>query len=85
MSEQDDSEYEFDYKWANSAEHKEPSARARMLAARWKENPPDPAPFRADPDPVGPRRSSWVSTTIVLGCVAAVIVVLGYIQLRSPY
>ncbi|MGW3151950.1 SCO2583/SCO2584 N-terminal domain-containing protein [Streptomyces sp. NPDC001177] len=85
MTEQDDWEREFDHRWANSAEHKEPSARARMLAARWKENPPDPAPFRTDPDSVGPRRSSWVSTAIVLGCVAAVIVLLGYAQMRAPY
>ncbi|MEU5539382.1 hypothetical protein [Streptomyces sp. NPDC020362] len=85
MSEQDDWQREFDHKWANSAEHKEPSARARMLAARWKESPPDPAPFRADPEPAAPRRSSWVSTVIVLGCVAAVIVLLGYAQMRSPY
>jgi hypothetical protein len=56
-----------------------------MLAARWKENPPDPAPFRADPDPISPRRSSWVSTVVVLGCVAAVIVLLGWAQMRSSY
>ncbi|WP_046728256.1 hypothetical protein [Streptomyces humi] len=85
MSQRDDEEQEFDFRWAADAEHKEPSARARMLAARWRENPPDPAPFRADPGPVAPRRSSWVSTAIVLGCVAAVIVLLGYMQTRSPY
>ncbi|MEU5309614.1 hypothetical protein [Streptomyces sp. NPDC021562] len=85
MTQQDGEEREFDLRWADQAEHKEPSARARMLAARWKENPPDPAPFRADPGPVVPRRSSWVSTAIVLGCVAAVIVLLGYLQTRSPY
>ena len=57
MPEQDDdSEREFDLRWADKAEHKEPSARARMLAARWKENPPEPLPFRADPESVGPRR-----------------------------
>ncbi|MCS0605146.1 hypothetical protein NX794_28630 [Streptomyces sp. LP11] len=83
MAEQDDRQDEFDHAWADSAEYKEPSARARMLAARWKENPPNPAPFRADPDPAGPRRSSWVSTAVVLGCVAAVIVLLGWAQLRS--
>ncbi|MGW2960214.1 SCO2583/SCO2584 N-terminal domain-containing protein [Streptomyces sp. NPDC001220] len=85
MSQQDDDQHEFDFRWAAEAEHKEPSARARMLAARWKENPPEPAPFRADPGPVQPRRSSWVSTALVLGCVAAVIVLLGYIQTRSTY
>jgi ferric-dicitrate binding protein FerR (iron transport regulator) len=85
MSEQDDEKREFDLRWAETAEHKEPSARARMLAARWKENPPGPVPFRADPEPMTPRRSSWVSTTVVLGCVAAVIVLLGYINFRAPY
>ncbi|MFJ8105488.1 hypothetical protein [Streptomyces sp. NPDC096132] len=85
MAEQDDDQREFDLRWADRAEHKEPSARARMLAARWKENPPEPVPFRGDPDPVAPRRSSWVSTTIVLGCVAAVILVLGYARFQAPY
>jgi hypothetical protein len=85
MSEQDDEKREFDLRWAETAERKEPSARARMLAARWKENPPGPVPFRADPEPMTPRRSSWVSTTVVLGCVAAVIVLLGYINFRAPY
>jgi ferric-dicitrate binding protein FerR (iron transport regulator) len=85
MSERDDDQREFDIKWADGAEHKEPSARARMLAARWKENPPAPQPFRADPDPVKPRRSSWMSTAVMLGCVAAVIVLLGYINFRAPY
>lgn len=84
-SEQDDWEREFDHRWANAAEHKEPSARARMLAARWKENPPDPVPFRADPDTVARRRrrSPWISTVVVLGCVALVIVLLGYAQMRA--
>lgn len=85
MSRQDDAEREFDFKWADSAEHKEPSARARMLAARWKENPPEPQPFRADPGPRTPRRSSWLSTAIVLGCVAAVILLLGYARFQAPY
>ncbi|MEU3537043.1 hypothetical protein AB0E70_36560 [Streptomyces murinus] len=85
MSEQDDWERVFDHGWANSAQHKEPSARARMLAARWKGNPPDPAPFRADPELTGSRRSSWVSTAVVLGCVAAVIVLLGYARIRNGY
>ncbi|MFF4310040.1 SCO2583/SCO2584 N-terminal domain-containing protein [Streptomyces sp. 900105755] len=85
MDEQGDEEREFDLRWAGEAEHKEPSARARMLAARWRENPPGPVPFRPDPGPVGPRRSSWVSTAVVLGCVAAVILLLGYLQTRAPY
>ncbi|MEV7983398.1 hypothetical protein [Streptomyces sp. NPDC086519] len=85
MSRQDNEEQEFDFRWAAEAEHREPSARARMLAARWRENPPDPVPFRPDPGPAGPRRSSWVSTALVLGCVAAVILLLGYLHTRSPY
>ncbi|MFD7879379.1 hypothetical protein ACFV5G_35720 [Streptomyces sp. NPDC059766] len=85
MSERDDFEHEFDHRWANAAEHKEPSARARMLAARWKDNPPEPVPFRADPGPAGPRRSSWRSTVMVFGCVVAVILLLGYVGLRSPH
>jgi hypothetical protein len=86
MSERDDEEREFDLKWADGAAHKEPSARARMLAARWKENPPGPVPFRAGPEHVGSgRRSSWVSTAVVLGCVAAVIVLLGYADLRASH
>ncbi|MFB7932095.1 MULTISPECIES: hypothetical protein [Streptomyces] len=91
--EQDGQEREFDLRWADDAEHKEPSARARMLAARWKDNPPGPVPFRPDPDhrSRGRRarsrshsRSSWVSTAVVFGCVAAVIVLLGYINFRAP-
>ncbi|WP_406156623.1 hypothetical protein OG806_14715 [Streptomyces sp. NBC_00882] len=85
MSAQDeDGEREFDIKWADGAELKEPSARARMLAARWKESPPKPQPFRADPEPRAPRRSSWRSTALVLGAVAVIILVLGYADFR-PY
>jgi hypothetical protein len=85
MAQQDDQEREFDLRWADAAEYKEPSARARMLATRWRENPPEPQPFRADPGPVQPRRSSWVSTVLVFGCVAAVIVLLGWTRFRAPY
>ncbi|MEU6576997.1 hypothetical protein [Streptomyces sp. NPDC046805] len=85
MSQQGDWQSEFNHRWASSADHKEPSARARMLAARWKENPPEPVPFRADPQPVAARRSSWISTAVVLGSVAAVILLLGYVQTRAFY
>ncbi|MFJ3642044.1 hypothetical protein ACIPRD_20120 [Streptomyces sp. NPDC090108] len=81
MTEQNDWEREFDHRWAASATHKEPSARARMLAARWRENPPDPLPFRADPDRVASRRSRWVSVAVVIGCVAVVILLLGWTRL----
>ncbi|MEW1642215.1 MULTISPECIES: hypothetical protein [unclassified Streptomyces] len=82
--EQGDEEREFDLAWADGAEYKEPSARARMLAARWKENPPEAVPFRGEPEGAGPRRSSWLSTAVVLGSVAAVIVLLGYVNFRAP-
>ncbi|MDX3313699.1 SCO2583/SCO2584 N-terminal domain-containing protein [Streptomyces sp. NPDC054884] len=85
MPEQDDGEREFDLRWADAATHKEPSARARMLAARWKDNPPEPVPFRADPGPSARRRSSWLSTALVLGCVIGVILLLGYARFRAPY
>lgn len=85
MPELDDLDGEFDHRWANSASYKEPSARARMLAARWKDNPPDPVPFRADPQPVRPRRSSWSSTAVVFGCVLAVMVLVGWAQMRAMY
>ncbi|MFD4577329.1 hypothetical protein ACFWNK_05865 [Streptomyces sp. NPDC058417] len=85
MSGPGDEEREFDLRWADGADHKEPSARARMLAARWKHHPPTPQPFRPDPTPVTRRRSPWVSTAIVLGCVAALILLLGWTQFRAPY
>ncbi|MFF1548597.1 hypothetical protein [Streptomyces sp. NPDC058291] len=85
MPEQDDTEREFDLRWADAAPHKEPSARARMLAARWKEDPPRPVPFRGDPGPAAPQRSSWLSTALVLGCVAGVILLLGWVRLISNF
>ncbi|MEU1261142.1 hypothetical protein ABZ839_04670 [Streptomyces cellulosae] len=86
MSERDDEGREFDLKWAEGAAHKEPSARARMLAARWKENPPGPVPFRAEPEHRGSggHHRRWVSTVLVLGCVVAVILLLGYADI-GPY
>ncbi|MBV2353637.1 hypothetical protein KUM39_04555 [Streptomyces sp. J2-1] len=84
-SEQDDWEREFDLRWAKSAPYKEPSARARMLAARWRDNPPDPAPFRAAPDHRPPRRSSWLSTALVLGSILALIALLGYARSLGWY
>ncbi|MEU6401678.1 hypothetical protein [Streptomyces sp. NPDC046985] len=85
MTGQDAFDREFDIQWADAALHKEPSARARMLAARWKASPPGPAPFRADPDPVLPRRSSWASTALVLGGVVALILLIGYARTHSLY
>lgn len=81
MPERNNEEQEFDIRWADTAEYKEPSARARMLAARWRDNPPGPVPFRGEPGRGTPRRSRspWVSAVVVLGCVAAVIVFLGFV------
>ncbi|MFI8187840.1 hypothetical protein ACIF8T_03385 [Streptomyces sp. NPDC085946] len=96
MSGRDDDEREFDLRWADEAAHKEPSARARMLAARWKDRPPGPVPFRAAPEHTGSRlsrsrrpgsgrRSPWRSTALVLTCLAALIVLLGCLDIRPPY
>ena len=85
-SEHDDSEREFDLRWARDAPYKEPSARARMLAARWKENPPEPVPFRGEPEAGRGRadrrgyRRPWSSAAS-----AAIILLLGYAQFRAPY
>lgn len=55
---------EFDEDFIRSAETAEPSARARMLAARWREQAPDPQPWRSDEPPAGwffskVRRRRW--------------------------
>ncbi|MDT0389252.1 SGM_3592 family protein [Streptomyces dubilierae] len=47
-----------------SAETSEPSARARMLAARWRREEPEPQPWRSDEPPAGwffskARRRRW--------------------------
>ncbi|MET8557604.1 hypothetical protein ABZV64_21985 [Streptomyces sp. NPDC004959] len=46
---------EFDMDFIRAAGTAEPSARARMLAARWREEggPPSPQPWRADEPPAG--------------------------------
>ncbi|SPF01797.1 SGM_3592 family protein [Streptomyces sp. MA5143a] len=53
-----------DEDFIRSAETAEPSARARMLAARWREQAPDPQPWRSDEPPAGwffskARRRKW--------------------------
>ncbi len=83
--ERDDEEREFDLRWADGAEHKEPSARARMLAAKWREEPPEAVPFRGEPArrrrrlrvPVV-RRGPWTSVALVFGSIAVAILALGY-------
>ncbi|MGA5100126.1 hypothetical protein ACPCAC_22550 [Streptomyces lavendulocolor] len=44
---------ELDTDFIRSAETAEPSARARMLAARWRGRPPEPQPWRSDEPPAG--------------------------------
>ncbi|MHC5904825.1 SCO2583/SCO2584 N-terminal domain-containing protein [Streptomyces sp. S6] len=88
MAEKDEEEREFDLRWADGAAHKEPSARARMLAAKWREEPPEAVPFRGEPVGRGRRfrmprvplgaGSPWRSVVLVFGIVALLIVVLGY-------
>ncbi|MFC9844261.1 hypothetical protein ACFWFF_14480 [Streptomyces sp. NPDC060223] len=53
-----------DEAFIRSAETTEPSARARMLAARWRNGGPDPQPWRSDEPPAGwffskGRRRRW--------------------------
>ena len=42
-----------DEDFIRSAETSEPSARARMLAARWRDEAPEPQPWRSDELPAG--------------------------------
>jgi hypothetical protein len=83
--EQDDQEREFDLRWADQAEHKEPSARNGTGSGGFSFQRAASIRARADPEHVArrSRRSGWVSTAIVLGCVAGVIVLLGYINFRT--
>jgi hypothetical protein len=52
-----------DEEFVRSADAKEPSARARMLAAKWRGQAPDPQPWRSDEPPAGwffsRRRRRW--------------------------
>ncbi|MFE7928785.1 hypothetical protein ACFU6S_08580 [Streptomyces sp. NPDC057456] len=53
-----------DEDFIRSAETSEPSARARMLAARWRAEEPEPQPWRSDDPPAGwffskARRRRW--------------------------
>jgi hypothetical protein len=53
-----------DDEFIRSAETSEPSARARMLAARWSKEKPEPQPWRSDEPPAGwffskGRRRRW--------------------------
>ncbi|WP_443098666.1 SGM_3592 family protein [Streptomyces pacificus] len=42
-----------DEDFVRAAETTEPSARARMLAARWRGSAPEPQPWRSDEPPAG--------------------------------
>ncbi|MFR9790302.1 hypothetical protein ACL07V_16775 [Streptomyces sp. MB22_4] len=42
-----------DEDFVRAAEASEPSARARMLAARWRAEAPEPQPWRSDEPPAG--------------------------------
>jgi hypothetical protein len=53
-----------DQNFIRSAGTAEPSARARMLAARWRAEEPEPQPWRSDEPPAGwffskARRRRW--------------------------
>ncbi|WEO96494.1 hypothetical protein A6P39_022015 [Streptomyces sp. FXJ1.172] len=53
-----------DEAFIRGAETSEPSARARMLAARWRAEEPEPQPWRSDEPPAGwffsrARRRRW--------------------------
>ncbi|MFG2308913.1 hypothetical protein ACGFS9_09595 [Streptomyces sp. NPDC048566] len=53
-----------DEDFVRSAQTAEPSARARMLAARWRAAAPEPEPWRSDEPPAGwffgkARRRRW--------------------------
>ncbi|MFD9430685.1 hypothetical protein [Streptomyces sp. NPDC060002] len=53
-----------DEDFIRSAETSEPSARARMLTARWRTEEPEPQPWRSDDPPAGwffskARRRRW--------------------------
>lgn len=53
-----------DEDFIRAAETSEPSARARMLAERWRKEEPEPQPWRSDEPPAGwffskARRRRW--------------------------
>ncbi|MBA0052429.1 hypothetical protein E0L36_16370 [Streptomyces sp. AJS327] len=42
-----------DEEFIRGAEAREPAARTRMLQERWRDQPPEPQPWRADEPPAG--------------------------------
>ncbi|WP_239134780.1 hypothetical protein [Streptomyces sp. SID12488] len=64
VSEETWDELVLDEDFIRSAETAEPSARARMLTARWRNETPEPQPWRSDEPPAGwffskSRRRRW--------------------------
>ncbi|WP_330289453.1 SGM_3592 family protein [Streptomyces sp. NBC_00576] len=64
VSEEAWDELVLDEDFIRSAGTAEPSARARMLAARWRAEAPEPQPWRSDEPPAGwffskSRRRRW--------------------------
>ncbi|MDQ0933963.1 SGM_3592 family protein [Streptomyces turgidiscabies] len=53
VSEEAWDELVLDEGFIRSAGTAEPSARARMLAARWRDEAPEPQPWRSDEPPAG--------------------------------
>jgi hypothetical protein len=58
------SDLALDEDFIRAADTSEPSARARMLAARWRAEEPEPQPWRSDEPPAGwffskARRRRW--------------------------
>ncbi|MBX9397947.1 hypothetical protein K4749_31270 [Streptomyces sp. TRM72054] len=59
-----DDDLVLDDDFIRAAESSEPSARARMLTARWRREEPEPQPWRSDEPPAGwffskARRRKW--------------------------
>ncbi|HEV7628260.1 MAG TPA: hypothetical protein VGO89_17325 [Streptomyces sp.] len=46
-------EFVLDEEFVRGAEVNEPAARTRMLRERWRREPPEPQPWRADEPPAG--------------------------------
>jgi hypothetical protein len=67
-----------DEEFVRAAEHKEASARARMLASRWKKKPPQDTAWRAPVIPLKPsrRRRLWQLPLFVLLAAGLVLVSL---------
>lgn len=73
-----------DEDFVKAAEHREASARARMLASRWKKNPPQDTSWRAPVVPLKPRRRRrWQPPLFVLLAAALVVVSMNAKQVHD--